>query len=317
MWGNLQGWLISVVLAGVILSPVAFLVKMSQAPAPAGPALDAANLLPMKLPAEPDEVWTLFTEDSDAGKLYKQTIAAWNDAAEAACAQFIASPTDQIPSPLQFLIDARHARRMTLFAADLPAVINYDSDHPDLEKLFAAGEWAYRAGLSLGQHGKQAQAEPLLEAAFALGRQLYQERIVFDECEKGMELMADAAAAECAVIPRGSELFDRLTDFQKALDDYQQQRTAPIWQAISSVDQQTIEQTAGDVLAFAEQSQERMWRVEATLKLGRYRFDAARLGDQIAAKRALRGLSRDADPAIAAAGQTGLNLTVETYRMIH
>jgi hypothetical protein len=35
-----------------------------------------------------------------------------------------------------------------------------------------------------------------------------------------------------------------------------------------------------------------MWRVEATLKLGRYKYDAGTLGDQISAARAVRQLTQ-------------------------
>jgi hypothetical protein len=308
MWGNLQGWLISIVLAVLILTPVAWLVRMSRLSPPSGIGRDPANLAAVALPVDPDEVCPIFTSNEDAGPYYAQTIANWADDADRAAAAFAGDPRGPLPAALQFLVDARHCRQMTLFAADLPAVISYDSDHPKLEAISSAGRWIFKAGLSLGAHHQPELSKTCLEAAFALGRQLYRERIVFDECQKGLSLMADSAAAMNTA---------PLNRFSSQMDDYTAQRLLPIWQVISSIDQDVINQTAGDVAVIALNSQERMWRVEAALKLGRYRFNAGTLGDQLAAARILRRLETDPDSAVAAAARTGLTLDIQTYRMIH
>jgi hypothetical protein len=60
-----------------------------------------------------------------------------------------------------------------------------------------------------------------------------------------------------------------------------------------------------------------MFRVEAILKLGRYRFNSARAADQLAAPRILKTLEADPDPAIQTAARAAQGLTVEQYRMIH
>jgi hypothetical protein len=316
MWGNLHGWLISAVLALLILSPIAWLARQSQMSAPQGLALDPANLASLSLPIDPAWVCPIFTDDADAGATYGKAIDTWNADAESACRQFVQSPVASLPASLQLLVDARHCNRMTLYSARLADLINYDNEHPSLENLYAAGEWSYKAGLSLRLHGQTAQARPCLEAAFALGRQLYRERIVFDEFQKGMQLMADAAQAMLRIEPVGSALYDRLSDFQIRMNDFQDARVLPIWQMISTVDESVIDNSAGDVLAFAENSSERLWRVEATLKLGRLRFDAGTLGDQVGASRALRRLASDPDPAVAMAAAAATRLTIEQYRMI-
>jgi hypothetical protein len=308
MFGNLQGWLISVVLAAVILTPVAWVVRMSRLSPPSGIGRDPANLAVLALPVDPDEVCPIFTSDEDAGPFYIRAIAAWSDDAERAAQAFVQNPTGPLPDSLQCLVDARHCQRMTLFSTDLESVVNYDSDHPKLEAIFAAGRWSFKAGLSLKLHHQPDAAGPCLEAAFALGRQLYRERIIFDECEKGLSLMADSATA----MDTGP-----LNNFSSRMDDFTAQRILPIWQVISSVDQDVVYQTAGDVAAFAENSAERMWRVEAALKLGRYRFNAGTLGDQLGAARVLRRLESDPDAAVAAAARAGLDLDIQTYRMIH
>jgi hypothetical protein len=84
-----------------------------------------------------------------------------------------------------------------------------------------------------------------------------------------------------------------------------------------SADAPRIAANAGDVIRFAKMAKERMFRVEAILKLGRYRFDSARGADQLAAPRILGELEKDPDPVIETAAEAALGLTIEQYRMIH
>ena len=127
----------------------------------------------------------------------------------------------------------------------------------------------------------------------------------------------DAARAMIQTATKGSEVYDNLSDFDRQFSAYQDNRVMPIWAVLSSVNQDVINRTAGDVLVFARVSEEPMWRVEATLKLGRYKYDAGTLGDQISAARAVRQLTLDHDPNVAAAALAARDLTIETYRMIH
>ena len=59
-----------------------------------------------------------------------------------------------------------------------------------------------------------------------------------------------------------------------------------------------------------------MWRVEAEMKLGRYRFNAASRGDQLATKKVLTALDADPSPLVKTAATQAHDLTIEKYRMI-
>jgi hypothetical protein len=85
---------------------------------------------------------------------------------------------------------------------------------------------------------------------------------------------------------------------------------------IISNDQATLEQYAGDVFYFARHAPERMWRVEAIMKIGRYRYNAGRVGDQRSAIKVLKELSNDPDPVVRAAANEAQELTIEQYRML-
>jgi len=317
MWGNLHGWTISAILAALILAPIIWLAKMSRVAPVSGIALDRANLTAIALPDDPEEAWPLASDARDAGPIYTAVMNSWDEVSQQACEAFVQKPEGDAPAAMKELIDARHCAHMELFSRRLADLVNYDADHPALDDLFAAGEWTYKAGLSLEEHGQGEQAKPYLEAAFALGRQLYRERVAYDEFQKGTQLMDDAAEAMCRDVTPGSESYDALKSFQTGLDEYQNKRIIPIWEVISSADEGVIEQTAGDVIVMAEESSERMWRVEATLKLGRYRYNAGTIGNRIGARRAVDRLTADPDPAVAMAAADAKDLSIEKYRLIH
>jgi hypothetical protein len=127
---------------------------------------------------------------------------------------------------------------------------------------------------------------------------------------------ATVGLAECE--PAGSERGVELAKQEAAIVEYDKTRVLPVYDVLSSADQEVIARNAGDVFRIAEMAPERMFRVEAILKLGRYRFDAARMGDQLAAPRVLRRIrGNESDPVIRAAVAAALGLTIEEYRTIH
>src|SRR5258708_7926607 len=155
MWGNRPGWIIAGVLAALILAPVAWMVRAGRMSAPTGIGLDPENLKIIQLPIQPEEVWPIATQSGDAGAMYRMAI--------------VASPNGDLPESIKLLLSARHLKSMTLFSSGLADVVNYDTEHPRLDKLFAAGEWSYRIGLSMNLHGNAVDAAACEEATFALG----------------------------------------------------------------------------------------------------------------------------------------------------
>lgn len=150
-----------------------------------------------------------------------------------------------------------------------------------------------------------------------MGENLVDERLTYDEYSHGIGLMDGAAKALGDLEPAGSERAKVLADQNDAMVTFDQQSVRPVYEVLSAADPQRIAVNAGDVIRFARLAKERMFRVEAILKLGRYRFDAARGADQLAAPRILGKLEGDEDPVIRAAAGAGVGLTIEGYRMIH
>ena len=85
---------------------------------------------------------------------------------------------------------------------------------------------------------------------------------------------------------------------------------------ITSIDPKVLARHVGDVFVLAEKSSERVWRVEAVLKLGMYKYYTNTPGDRRAARRMVRSLLNDPDPAIQTAALAANELTREQYRTI-
>jgi len=104
--------------------------------------------------------------------------------------------------------------------------------------------------------------------------------------------------------------------FDEARIKYIKERIQPVIRVIMTADQDTLEQYAGDVFYFARHAPERMWRVEAILKIGRYKYNAGRVGDQRSALKVLKELGTDPDPVIRTAAKAAQELTLEQYHML-
>jgi hypothetical protein len=108
----------------------------------------------------------------------------------------------------------------------------------------------------------------------------------------------------------------RFADFNTARLKYNSDEIVPMWTIIGAIDPKRIAEHSGDVFAIAKDSQERMWRVEAILQLGRLRYNAASGADQRAANRMLKKMAEnETDPIIRAAAKAAAELTIEKYRM--
>ncbi len=315
MWGNALGWKISAVVFVAAIALGAWLHGQMQITDPTELSLDPKNLAALS-PPQPPEAIVEQNVPGDAGEKYSAAVANFDDDADA-CEAFAENPTGPAPRPMQLVMDATHLSSMNLFDKNPAEIVDYQSDHPPLDNLEKLGGEMESAALRLGRAGKKDESRSFLSAAYALGQNLFRERVDYDEFSGGMGLMDGATTALAEMEPAGSPRRKMLQEQQSAMVDFDQDRVRPIYDVLASADPQKIAANAGDVFRFATKARERMFRVEAILKLGRYRYDAARQADQLAAPRFLRRLSRDSDPVIRAAANAAANLTVEQYRMIH
>ena len=323
MWGNALGWRISAVMFVLAMGLGLWLREDMQITDPTSLSLDEKNLAELS-PPMPAEAIVAQDQPGDAGEKYAAASAAYQEDSDG-CDQYSQKPEGPPPPAMQLVLDATHFSQMDLFEKNPGEVIDYQSDHPALDSLAKVGQEMESAALLLERAGKHGPARDFLLGAYALGVNLFRERVDYDEFSRGMGLMDGAMTALAEMLPANSAAnspanslgVQGLTEQQTALEAFNSQSAQPIYEVLVSADPAKIAANAGDVFRFAMKSRERMFRVEAILKLGRYRFDAAKPADQLAAPRFLRALAGDADPAVRAAAQAAAGLTIEQYRMIH
>jgi hypothetical protein len=315
MWGNILGWKISAALFLLAVGLGAWLHVQMQITDPTELSLNPRNLAELSppVPARPIVDQSV---PGDAGEKYSVAISLFDDNADA-CEEFAQKPEGPVPQPMQLLLDATHLSTANFFARNPGLLIDYQAEHPSLDNLGKLGQEMESVALLLNRSGKTDDGRKFLQAAYSLGENLYRERLNYEEFSRGIGLMNGATTALAEMEPAGSPDRKLLEDQQAATVAFDQKSVMPIYEILASADQQRIAANAGDVFRFATKAEERMFRVEAILKLGRYRFDAARQADQIAAPRFLRRLSNNPDPVIRAAASAAANLSVEQYRMIH
>lgn len=219
-------------------------------------------------------------------------------------------------------IDALLARRWQklspVWGTRLEPIIRY-RNKPELDAMFALGRATIRDGLDLLPVDPDA-ARQRFESAFLLGRAMFEERLTFDELVAGLGLMGESAAAiRMHAVQTGD------TAMATWIDEFDSKRirlfndvVSPVRAATWTFDPAKLARHAGDLFELARHSRERMWRVEATLAIGRFRFDAGegRARDQRHAEEILAELSNDSDPAVAHAARLAAGLSVEEFRLI-
>jgi hypothetical protein len=332
MWGNLQGWIVAGVLF-VIICFSAFAVKgMNEPTPPTKFGLDARNLAPLEISPKPATIVAM-DAPGDAGELYRKAIEEVKanrkqyeqflergklaDARSLAAVKYV---VEAAPMASMKLLTARPEQNLGYFEMATPE---------DLAAIKLAGKAVERVGLLQNADNRKKEAVQSFEASFALCAKLFNERLVFMQAFEGLGLM-NAAAEMMKIIAKqqGDEKrVAELDEFLLATRTLYEERMKPMWMVISAVggtpqSNRKMAEHTGDVYHFtSEAQQERLWRVESTLKLGRFKFhvggqDYGRLADQTLAPTRLAALQNDPDPYVATAARAAADLTQAQYNLI-
>jgi hypothetical protein len=321
MWGNTLGWSISAVLVGLTISLVVYLDRTGRISTPRTDFSQKTGAGgEIRLPVPPSVVLSKLDDSIDSTEIYRRAILKYNED-PFTYGRFVRAGRERdiadLPA-IKILHEAAASSRADIFAASPATIVTMKSDIPDLQALLTLGQAARRAGQLIAK-SKPDEAMALHRAAFALGAKLYTERLSFAELSIGLTLIAESAAAMRSLArDNGDTTFERgVAEFDTARINYVNDQIAPMNNVLRAVDQTVLETHFGDVLYFARNAEERMWRVEAIFALARYRFNAAKSADQTLAENTLRQLSDDEDPIVRLAARVGRDLTIEQYRMIH
>ena len=319
MWGNAPGWAISAVM---VLATAGLLYYLSLPPEVSRPS----GLIPMaynaiELPAVPAGVASPGTNDCDAGEAYRKAINACLENPKSYQDAVHAGPSE-LPG-VRLLLDARGCSRMRLFVDTPRELINYNNEQPQLEALVKLGDAANSVGLGLTLDKNPGAARLYFEAAFELGRHLADERICWRELASGLSLMSESGQnlAKIADQSNNRAQADAMRRFTDATLQYQQKLQEQVASPLANPVEQTYGgQYTGDVYAVAQSpAADRVWRVEAILHIGRYRYNVAdgHRGDQLAAEPHLRHLDSTVgvDAVLHAAIRAAQNLTLDQQQM--
>jgi len=320
MFGNRLGWGISALMWLAAAYLVYAIVHVGEPSPPTGWATVSVHTL--QLPAGADAVLPGMTDTRDAADFYRLAIDDYNNNPDAYAALEKVTAVDEktkLPG-IAAILEATPCAKMNLFRGKPEEVVKYDVEKEPLEALYHVAQIVKRLAL-LYEDKKPAMAARHYAALFSLGVKMYQERVVYDELVKGEDLMGTGVNGlrALAVRAKNGKLSAAASAFEDArLADYTA-NIEPVWTVISSIDDDTIERYAGDMFLIAkDKSFDSLWRVEAAMKVGRLRFNAGRIGDQVAARRFLRSLANDPaeDPAVRAAAAAGRDLKIEQYRQL-
>lgn len=332
MWGNKPGWLISALIAvlmGVIL--YVFGTPGSTTP-PTGEFPKYAK--PLEPPIKPETVVTILTEKRDAGDQYWQAIDEYKNNKRDYDSFFTPKEKNfsrlknlkQVEPAMKLLLAAAPAQDARIFIRKPELLVNYKYPYPDLDALSKLGRIAGQIGLSHGAANQLDEAERYYNAEFSLGKKLFDERINTTEMIQGVGLLREASAylASLAGKRKDAARKAQVEAFDQQLKGWYGTDVDKLTKVIPSLGGQDIAKYAGDIFQFATSSPDRMVRVEALLKIGRYKYNAATHWDQVWAKRYLTSPARvgqpdpaeDPDPAVRLAAQVARDLTAEGYRQI-
>jgi hypothetical protein len=313
MWGNRLGWTIS---AGIVLAAIAILLLIATSSSRTPPTAfskDERNFGKLAVPEPPP----ISQPATNGGGSYRSAISAYLEN-RALYEDFATMGTLKSPKVAQLAaIDkiVNASPQSELFAKHPREVIGYQNSKPAIEALSVLGRVMIdRLALLNQREGNVEAARKYALAGAALGEALSRERLCWDEFALGQELLSKSAA----ILGKGDD-----GAAWKAFDEQRSQffndQIDPTIRMIRSIDPKTVGTHTGDVFQLAKRSQERMWRVEAILALGRVRFftgTSRSAADQRAALAAVKKIAdEDPDPIIRAAAEAARDLTAEQYRM--
>jgi hypothetical protein len=346
MFGNLRGWIISVVLLAGLgwLCKVVYDFGKPSRPIPIPKLVDGKpsrqtispreSLVALALPVSPGSI-VQPTVDGIAGDVLREALRLYREPATLTAYERFTSGRRRDPAdydalpklPIDKLIEAGAMRQMRfLSVGNLDNTINFDTrNRPELNDLQQLTSVAmtvanYKAFKPQGSDRMvdAPGARRLFEALFLIGQKLFDERVVYDEMQLGLELMAGATGGlmKLAEADNNAEMLGKLKAFDEARVQYVTGHVLPIWRIVSSIDNNVIARHAGNVFLLAMEAEDRMWRVEGLLKLGRYRYNAGRPGDQSTANRVLKQIAAsETDPVIQHAAVVARDLTSAQYNL--
>ena len=316
MYGNKMGWGASVAMAIVIIGLVVFFEQSNVPTQPTALTSDTSKLVALAFPVSPTTLVPM-TESGDAATLYSQAVSEYRQNKTAY--DTIKSPEGASLPGVKLVVQATNLSGMTFATSRAESLINYqpEDSKEDLLALRDLGHATCLAGLYMKLSNPE-EAKKLYLATLSLGVKMFNERLTKQQLDIGFRLMSEACDSlqRLAVGAKDTQLESAVAEFKEGYEKLQTDTINPMMRVITSIDDKVVKKNAGDVFMLATKSQERLFRVEAALSLGRMRFKAGRAGDNRGANSMLKRLAEDKDEFVALAAKRALELTAVDVRQL-
>jgi len=312
MWGNRLGWMIS---AGISVVTIIFYAMLLLGPSISDPTeltMRAGAMDPISLPGSPKAL----IEGSGSADLYQQAIDGYkanNDAFDryAKGGKLNSPEFKKIIPTIDLLVDA--AGSNSVFGKKAESIVRYNPGQSEgLKPAEELGRTAIKIGIQYNVAKNKEQAKKYLNAGFALGYAMCSERLVYHELRIGQDLMRSAAINLSTIDTEHGADYKSIDAQYKEFFEAQQKYMA----LCNPADDRTIARNAGDVFNLAQNSQERMWRIESIMMLGHLRYNAGQPGDQRGAESVLTKLAADGslEAPVATAVKAAQAMTIQEHR---
>ena len=324
MFGNFAGWAVSALILGFTGACLLWLeLKAGQVTMTTGFLADQRNLDVIELPISPTTIVPM-NQNMDAGELYREAI---NEYRANRSAYDVYKMPATAPNPvgkslpaIEKLLQATHATRASIFERTPEVIVNYDLERPPLNDLESLGNVCLDIALLTYQEHPDFAIKHA-EAVFGLGHKLFLERLRFWEYFSGTGLMggADAMLMRIYQIRGDTARYQAIKAFDDQRRVFHEKRIDNVRKVMWDISDAYIAREAGNVFFIAEHSKERMWRIEATLRIGLYKYNANSAGDQRAAKDRPAHWAQDMrlDPAVRHAAVLADKLTLDGYHHLN
>ena len=305
MWGNTKGWTIAVLWVALCCAWLYFLAHASAVTPPTAFSADAENFAPITLPTPPADLFVPASANIAAAALYRRAIAEYNDHPglyeNFAALGTLESPTAVKLEAIDLLVKASAARDIKLFTPAPDELLKFSHSKPPLDALRILSRVCIdRLALLNQRAGNAGDATKYYKAGFALGWNLSNERLTYEELQLGDEIVSESCAGLASLDEKSGQLDQAaaIRVFASKLAAEVERHVDPILPVVRNVDAKVVGARTGDVFELARRSHERMWRIEAIFAVGRIRYfagDSGTAANQRVATQLLRRIAGD-DP---------------------
>jgi hypothetical protein len=319
--GNWKGWAIAGAIVLLEIVAVVWALSLDNLSPPSELGRSAQTFEKLELPIAPGTIVAM-DQPGDATPLYQKALT---DYAKRPI-DYGVLDGDESPDlggfpAFGYLKQATHMRDGSPLTPQLVEVVRFGAvDREPLIRMKELADLTLRIAAKYSQGTRKSEATELFEAVFSLGSKLWNERLVYQQAELGLELMASSAAGLQMMAEESNDKNRSYAcaSFNDARSKFIQERVWTIWKPIADNSDAGLARHAGDLFVMStDKMNERMWRVEATLKLGylRNNIGAGRRGDQVGAMRRVTEMKEsEQDQAVKQAAKVAAELSESEFR---